>query len=178
MPYADVNGLHLYYEEHGGGPPLVLLHGGLMTIELNFGIALPVLAERHRVIAIELQGHGRTADVDRPPTFPDFAADVVALLDHLGIERADVVGFSLGGLTGYELAISYPDRVVNGQVLVLAGGQQKSSPLGDGCSGFGGLGCASFGAGFAHAVAVAAGDDDVGVVQETVEHRAGGGGLG
>jgi pimeloyl-ACP methyl ester carboxylesterase len=90
MPYADVNGLHLYYQEHGEGPPLVLLHGGLMTIELNFGVALPALAGHHRVIAVELQGHGRTADVDRPPTFPDFAADVVALLDHLGIERAVV----------------------------------------------------------------------------------------
>ena len=111
MPYADANGLHLYYQEHGDGPPLVLLHGGLMTIELNFGIALPVLAKRHRVIALELQGHGRTADVARPPTFPYFAADVVALLDHLGIGRADVVGFSVGGLTAYELAISYPDRL-------------------------------------------------------------------
>jgi pimeloyl-ACP methyl ester carboxylesterase len=111
MPYADVNGLHLYYEEHGEGPPLVILHGGLMTIQLNFGIALPALAEHHRVIAVELQGHGRTADVDRPPTFPDFAADVVALLDHLGIGLADVFGFSLGGLTGYELVISYPERV-------------------------------------------------------------------
>jgi pimeloyl-ACP methyl ester carboxylesterase len=111
MPYADVNGLHLYYEEHGEGPPLVLLHGGLMTIELNFGVALPALAEHHRVIAVELQGHGRTADVDRPPTFPDFAADVIALLDYLGVEQADVVGFSVGGLTGYELVISYPDRV-------------------------------------------------------------------
>ena len=111
MPYADVNGLHLYYQEQGDGPPLVLLHGGLMTIELNFGVALPALAEHHRVIAVELQGHGRTADVDRPPTFPDFAADVIALLGHLGVERADVVGFSIGGLTGYELVISYPDRV-------------------------------------------------------------------
>ncbi|HEY3831033.1 MAG TPA: alpha/beta fold hydrolase [Acidimicrobiia bacterium] len=111
MPYADVNGLHLYYEEHGDGQPLVLLHGGLMTIELNFAIALPALAERHRVIAVELQGHGRTADVDRPPSFADFAADVVGLLDHLGIERADVVGFSVGGLTGYELVISHPDRI-------------------------------------------------------------------
>ncbi|MBV9094555.1 MAG: alpha/beta fold hydrolase, partial [Streptosporangiaceae bacterium] len=82
-----------------------------MTIELNFGVALPALAGHHRVIAVELQGHGRTADVDRPPTFPDFAADVIALLDHLGIERADVAGFSIGGLTGYELVISYPERV-------------------------------------------------------------------
>jgi len=111
MPYADVNGLHLYYEEHGEGPPLVLLHGGLMTIDLNFHVALPALAERRRVIAVELQGHGRTADIDRSPTFSDFAADVVALLDHLGIDQADVVGFSLGGLTGYELVISHADRV-------------------------------------------------------------------
>ena len=111
MPYADVNGLHLHYQEHGEGPPLVLLHGGLMTIELNFGIALPALAERHRVIAVELQGHGRTADVARPPTLADFAADVVALLDQLGIDQADVFGFSVGGLTGYELVISHPDRV-------------------------------------------------------------------
>ena len=70
MPYADVNGLHLYYEEQGVGPPLVLLHGGLMTIELNFGIARPALAEHHRVITVELQGHGRTADIDRPPPSP------------------------------------------------------------------------------------------------------------
>jgi len=128
MPYADVNGLHLYYEEHGEGPPLLLLHGGLMTIELNFGIALPVLAERHRVIAVELQGHGRTGDVDRRPTFPDFAADVVALLDHLGIERADVVGFSLGGLTGYELVISHADRV---RRAVLASADHRNDRAGE-----------------------------------------------
>jgi len=91
--------------------PLVLLHGGLMTIRLNFGIALPALAEHHRRIAIELQGHSHTAGVDRPPTFPDFATDVIALLDHLEVERADVAGFSVGELTGYELVISYPDRV-------------------------------------------------------------------
>src|ERR1700712_985068 len=101
MPYADVNGLHLYYEEHGAGPPLVLLHGGLMTIYLSFAVPLPVLAERHRVIAIELQGHGHTADIDRAPSFAAFALDVVGLLDHLSIERADVVGFSLGGATRY-----------------------------------------------------------------------------
>ena len=69
MPYADVNGLHLYFEQCGEGPPLVLLHGGLLTIELSFGVAMPVLAEHHRVIAVELQGHGRTADIDRPMTF-------------------------------------------------------------------------------------------------------------
>ncbi len=111
MPYADVNGLHVYFEQHGEGPPLVLLHGGLLTIELSFGVVLPVLAEHHHVIAVELQGHGRTADTDRPMTFEYLAADVVALLDQLGVERADVFGFSLGGLTTYELLIRHQDRV-------------------------------------------------------------------
>jgi pimeloyl-ACP methyl ester carboxylesterase len=128
MPYADVNGLHLYYEEHGEGPALVLIHGGLMTIELSFRILLPALAEHRRVIAVELQGHGRTADVDRLPTFPDFAADVVALLDHLGIELADVVGFSLGGLTGYELVISHGDRV---RRAVLASADHRNDRAGE-----------------------------------------------
>jgi len=111
MPYTDVNGLHMYYEERGEGPPLVLLHGGLLTIELSFGSVIPVLAEHHRVIAVELQGHGRTADIDRPMTFEGLAADVVGLLDDLGIEQADVFGFSLGGLTTYELLVHHPGRV-------------------------------------------------------------------
>jgi pimeloyl-ACP methyl ester carboxylesterase len=111
MPYADVNGLHLYYEQHGEGPPLVLLHGGLTTLELSFGVVMPLLAEHHRVIAVELQGHGRTADIDRPMAFEHLADDVVGLLDHLGIERADVFGFSLGGLTTYELLVHHPNRV-------------------------------------------------------------------
>ncbi len=111
MPYADVNGLHLYFEEYGEGPLLVLLHGGLLTIQLSFGVAIPVLAEHHRVIAVELQGHGRTADIDRPMSFDRLADDVVGLLDHLGLERADVMGFSLGGLTTYELLVRHPDRI-------------------------------------------------------------------
>jgi pimeloyl-ACP methyl ester carboxylesterase len=111
MPYADVNGLHMYYEESGSGPPLVLLHGGLLTIGLSFGAVIPTLAERHRVIAVELQGHGRTGDIDRPMTFEHLAGDVVGLLDHLGIDNADVFGFSLGGLTTYELLVHHPGRV-------------------------------------------------------------------
>lgn len=111
MPYAEVNGLHLYYEEHGSGPPLVILHGGLLTIELCFGPVIPALARRHRVIAVELQGHGRTADIDRPMTFPHLASDVVGLLDHLGLGQADVFGFSLGGLTTYQLLVDHPTRV-------------------------------------------------------------------
>ena len=111
MPYADVNGLNLYYEESGEGPPLLLLHGGLLTIELSFGSIMPALSNRHRVIAVELQGHGHTADIDRPMTFEHLASDVVGLLDHLGVGRANVFGFSLGGLTAYQLLIDHPERI-------------------------------------------------------------------
>ncbi len=111
MPYADVNGLDLYYEQRGQGPPLVLLHGGLLTLKLSFGRIIPGLARRHMVIAVELQGHGRTSDIDRPMTFEYLAADVVGLLDHLRIERADVFGFSLGGLTTYQLLVEDPGRI-------------------------------------------------------------------
>jgi pimeloyl-ACP methyl ester carboxylesterase len=111
MTIATVNGLQLYYEEHGSGPPLVLLHGGLHTIDLSFGAMIPLLAESHRVIAVELQGHGRTADIDRVPTYPNLADDVAALLGHLGVERADVIGFSLGGLVAIELGLRHPTRV-------------------------------------------------------------------
>lgn len=111
MPYADVNRVHLYFQEYGAGPPLVLLHGGLLTIELSFGALIQALAENHRIIAVELQGHGRTADIDRPMTFGNLAADVVGVLDHLGIEQTDLFGFSLGGLTTYQLLIDHPGRV-------------------------------------------------------------------
>lgn len=109
--YADVNGLHLYYEVSGEGSPLVLLHGGMLTIDLNFATLIPELEKRHTVIGVELQGHGRTADIDRPMTFPAFASDVVALLDQLGIDKAHVLGHSVGAGVALELAVSYPDRV-------------------------------------------------------------------
>jgi pimeloyl-ACP methyl ester carboxylesterase len=112
--YADVNGLHLYYEQYGTtGTALVLLHGGLLTIDLNFAELIPRLAARHRVIAVELQGHGRTADIDRVISPANSAGDVVALLDHLGIERAHVLGHSMGGAVAMELAVSHPDRVLS-----------------------------------------------------------------
>ena len=95
--YADVNGLHLYYETYGSGAPLVLLHGGMLTIDLNFVTLIPTLAQAHTVIGVELQGHGRTANIDRPITYPHLASDVVALLDHLGIDTAAVIGHSMGG---------------------------------------------------------------------------------
>src|SRR3569623_654962 len=90
--YADVNGLHMYYEVQGEGSPFVLLHGGILTIDLSFGRLIPQLVGRHRVIAVELQGHGRTADIDRDITPAALAGDVVALLDHLGVDRAHVLG--------------------------------------------------------------------------------------
>ena len=109
--YADVNGLHLYWERYGEGPPLVLLHGGMLTIELNFATLIPTLAASHTVIGVELQGHGRTAHTDREITYPNLASDVVALLDHLGYDQAAVLGHSMGGATALELAVSHPDRV-------------------------------------------------------------------
>ena len=111
--YADVNGLHLYYEVHGAGSPLVLLHGGLLTIDINFAGLIPTLARRHQVIAPELQGHGRTADIDREITPANSAADVVALLDELGIDRAHVLGHSMGAAVALELAVNHPDRVLS-----------------------------------------------------------------
>jgi len=110
--YADVNGLHMYYEIHGDeGTPLVLLHGGVMTIDLNFAGLIPTLAKKHRVIGVEFQGHGRTADIDRDMTYADLASDVVGLLDHLGIDRAHVLGHSLGGGVTLELAVHHGHRL-------------------------------------------------------------------
>jgi pimeloyl-ACP methyl ester carboxylesterase len=112
--YADVNGLHMYYEIQGeGGTPLVLLHGGVMTIELTYASLLPTLTQRHRVIGVDFQAHGRTADIDRDLTYANLASDVVALLDHLGIERAHVIGHSMGGGTAMELAVSHPERLLS-----------------------------------------------------------------
>jgi pimeloyl-ACP methyl ester carboxylesterase len=109
--YVDVNGVHMYYEVYGEGSPLVLLHGGMLTIELGFGELIPALAARHTVIGVELQGHGRTADTGREITPVALASDVVGLLDHLGIDRAHVLGHSMGGAVALELAVNHPDRV-------------------------------------------------------------------
>jgi pimeloyl-ACP methyl ester carboxylesterase len=108
--YAEVNGLRLYYEVHGTGAPLVLLHGGVAGLAM-LGTILPALAATRQVIAVELQGHGRTADVDRPLRYETMADDIAALLAHLGIERADVMGYSLGGGVALQTVIRYPDRV-------------------------------------------------------------------
>jgi pimeloyl-ACP methyl ester carboxylesterase len=108
--YAAVNGLELYYEVHGTGQPLVLLHGAYMTIDA-MGEVVPALAETRQVIAVELQGHGRTADIDRPLTYEQMADDTAALLRHLGIEQADVFGFSMGGGVALQVAVRHPDVV-------------------------------------------------------------------
>jgi pimeloyl-ACP methyl ester carboxylesterase len=108
--YAAVNGLNLYYETHGTGRPLILLHGGLMSGE-TFGPVLPLLAERHQVVAVDLQGHGRTADIDRPIDVRLLADDIAALIDHLGLEKPDIVGYSLGGGVALHTAAKYPDKV-------------------------------------------------------------------
>jgi pimeloyl-ACP methyl ester carboxylesterase len=112
--YAPVNGLRMYYEVHGedgDARPLVLLHGGLLTIDLSFGAVLPELAAGRQVIAAELQGHGRTADIERDIDLGFMASDVAGLLDHLGVGQADVLGFSLGAGVALQLTLDYPGRV-------------------------------------------------------------------
>ncbi len=108
--YADVNGIKLYYEIYGAGQPLVLLHGGYGNTGM-FGPNLPALAEGRQVIAVDLQGHGRTADVDRPVRFETMADDIAALIEHLGLHQADVMGYSLGGGVALQTAIRHPERV-------------------------------------------------------------------
>jgi pimeloyl-ACP methyl ester carboxylesterase len=108
--FAEVNGINLYYETHGAGTPMILLHGGLGSGEM-FGPILPALSEHHQVIAVDLQGHGRTADIDRPLDIRLMADDVAALIDHLELDKPDVVGYSLGGGVAFMTASQYPDKV-------------------------------------------------------------------
>ncbi|WP_433060726.1 alpha/beta fold hydrolase [Dactylosporangium sp. CS-033363] len=110
MTYAEVNGVSLWYEEHGAGEPLVLLHGGFWTVEM-FGELLAALAERRRVIGVELQGHGHTPNAERPLRYETCADDVAALIRHLGLGRVDVMGYSLGAGTAVRIAIQHPDVV-------------------------------------------------------------------
>jgi len=108
--YAEVNGINLYFETHGTGQPLILLHGGLGSGEM-FGPTLTELAQQHQVIAVDLQGHGRTADIDRPIDIRLMADDIAALIDHLKLDKPDVVGYSLGGGVALFTAVKYPDKV-------------------------------------------------------------------
>ncbi|HVG61321.1 MAG TPA: alpha/beta hydrolase [Hyalangium sp.] len=114
--YAKINGLELYYEIHGKGRPLVLLHGGLGSTSM-FGDNLKALAKHFKVIAVDLQGHGRTADIDRPLSIELMADDVAALIQHLKLGRADVFGYSLGGGVALQVGARHPE-VVNKLVIV------------------------------------------------------------
>src|SRR6266487_1701820 len=117
--YASVNGLNMYYEIHGTGTPLVLIHGGGSTIQTTFGRVIHLFAKNHKVIAVELQAHGHTADINRPETFEQDADDVAALLKYLKIENADFFGFSNGGHTAMKIGIRHPE-IVNKLVVASA----------------------------------------------------------
>lgn len=107
--YAQINGLKLYYEICGDGFPLVLIHGGGSTIQTTFGIILPMLAKNRMVIAVEMQAHGHTTDIDRPLSFEQDADDIAGLLKHLNIVKADVFGFSNGASTTLQFALRHPE---------------------------------------------------------------------
>jgi len=109
--YASVNGLKMYYEIHGSGEPVVLLHGAFMAISGDWEDWVKELAKTRKVIAVEMQGHGRTADIKRDITSENLADDVAGLLDHLKIGRADIIGYSLGGGVAMQTAIRHPEKV-------------------------------------------------------------------
>jgi pimeloyl-ACP methyl ester carboxylesterase len=121
--YANVNGLKLYYEIYGRGRPVVLLHGGLSNIDTDFGKMLPELAKTRRVIAIEQQGHGHTADIDRPLRYEQMADDTAAVLKQLNVKNADFVGYSMGGGIALQVAVRHPALV---RKLVFFGGAAYS----------------------------------------------------
>jgi pimeloyl-ACP methyl ester carboxylesterase len=122
--YADVNGIRLYYETHGAGRPLILLHGGLMSGE-TFGPLLPALAEGHQVIAVDLQGHGRTADIDRPISVKLMGDDIAALIAHLGFDKPDLFGYSLGGGVAFFTALNHPELV--GRLIMVSTNIRRSA---------------------------------------------------
>ena len=107
---VEVNGMKMYYEVSGKGDPLVVVHGAYMNIP-TMGAIIPKLARTHRVYAVELQGHGRTTDIDRPITYPHLADDVAAFMDAVKLPRADVFGYSMGAVVGLQLAIRHPAKV-------------------------------------------------------------------
>jgi pimeloyl-ACP methyl ester carboxylesterase len=107
---VEVNGMQLYYEVSGAGDPLIILHGAYMNIPSMGGIVAR-LAETHKVYALEFQGHGRTTDIDRPITYPNLADDVAAFMDAVGLEKADIFGYSMGSAAGLQLAIRHPEKV-------------------------------------------------------------------
>lgn len=108
--YVDINGMKMYYEVTGSGDPLVVLHGAYMNID-TMGEIIPRLAETHTVYALEFQGHGRTNDIDRPITYPNLSDDVAAFMEAVDLEKADILGYSMGAAAGLKLAIDHPDKV-------------------------------------------------------------------
>jgi pimeloyl-ACP methyl ester carboxylesterase len=124
--YASVNGLNMYYEIHGVGQPLVFLHGAFSAIGTSFGNVLPELAETRQVIAFEMQAHGHTADIDRPLSMEQMADDTAAALQHLGFERTDFFGYSMGAGIALQVAIRHPEMV---RKLVLASVTYNQSGL-------------------------------------------------
>lgn len=128
--YKQVNGLNMYYEVHGQqheGMPIVLLHGAFMNIDMSFGALIPELSKTHKVIAIEQQGHGRTADIDRAFSYPQFADDTAALLTQLGVEKANLVGWSFGGSIASQVALRHPARVANVTLLGVGIGSAETT---------------------------------------------------
>jgi pimeloyl-ACP methyl ester carboxylesterase len=117
--YAEVNGLKMYYEEYGKGKPIVLLHGSFMNIPLNWSHIIPVLAKDRKVIVTEMQGHGRTRDISRELSYEGMADDVSGLLNHLKIDSADILGYSMGGGVAFQVAVRHPDQVR--RLVVLSG---------------------------------------------------------
>jgi pimeloyl-ACP methyl ester carboxylesterase len=107
---VKVNGMQMYYEVSGAGDPLVVLHGAYMNIP-SMGAIIPKLAQTHKVYAVELQGHGRTTDIDRPITYQNLADDVAGFMDAVGLKKADVFGYSMGAIAGLQLAIRHPHKV-------------------------------------------------------------------
>lgn len=123
--YSAVNGLKMYYEEYGEGKPLILIHGGGSTIQTNFEKIIPILAKKRKVIAMELQAHGRTNDRNTETTFEQDADDIATLLKNLNIEKADFLGFSNGGTTTLQIAIRHPqivDKMILGSALAKRNG--------------------------------------------------------
>jgi len=117
--YADVNGLKMYYEVHGTGKPIVLLHGSFMNIPLNWSHIIPLLAKDRKVIVAEMQGHGRTKDISRELSYEGMADDVSGLLKHLGVDSADILGYSMGGGVAFQVAVRHPEQVR--RLVVLSG---------------------------------------------------------
>lgn len=108
--HVEVNGMEMYYETSGEGDPLIVLHGAYMNIP-TMGEIIPVLARSRRVVAVEMQGHGRTTDIDRPITYPGLADDIAAFMDAIGVRKADIFGYSMGAAVGLQLAIRHPEKV-------------------------------------------------------------------